>query len=146
MGIMLLLDGDEDPELRCTANISVGGLTDNSGNRFAVARLLTTKWPLAAFVAELSVQLEDRGILFEMAWVPREQNAEADAITNGVTDWLRKSNRIGTNMDELPFKVLPDLLEKGGRFYAGQDVVNIEVEADRAPSSALLKVRDPWDI
>ena len=112
MGIMLLLDGDEEPEVRCTARVSVGGLIDNAGNKFAVARLLTTKWPLAAFVAELAVQLEHRGILFEMSWVPREQNAEADAITNGHTDWLNAANRLGTQLDRLPFVVLGALLER----------------------------------
>ena len=91
---------------------------DNAGNKFAVARLLTTKWPLAAFVAELAVQLEQRGILFEMSWVPCEQNAEADAITNGSFEWLDKFNRIGTDMQSLPFIVLHDLLAKGAKFYA----------------------------
>ena len=55
MGLLLLLDKEEDPDCRSSARMSVGGLTDNSGNRFAVARLLTTKWPLAAFVAGLAV-------------------------------------------------------------------------------------------
>ena len=38
LGIMLILDGDEEPEMRCTARISVGGLTDYARVRFAVAR------------------------------------------------------------------------------------------------------------
>ena len=57
LGVMLLLDGDEDPELRSGCAKSVGGLIDNRGNKFAVAKLLTTKWPLSAFVAELAAQL-----------------------------------------------------------------------------------------
>ena len=44
----------------------LGGLTNNIGNRFVVARLLTTRWPLAAFLAYLSTQLEQKNILFEI--------------------------------------------------------------------------------
>ena len=43
MGIILLLDGDEDPAMRSGCAVSGGGVTDNRGNRFAVAKLLTTK-------------------------------------------------------------------------------------------------------
>ena len=145
LGIMLLLDGDEDPELRCTARISVGGITDNAGNRFAVARLLTTNCPLAAFVSELAVQLEQRGILFEMTWVPREQNAEADAITNGQTEWLNPQNQLATNLEKLPFAVLQPLLKKGEEFYKNVDLVNTQGGADATRRKELLKVRDPWD-
>ena len=65
----------------CT--LSGGGITDNNGNRYVVTRMLTTKWPLLAFLAELSLQLEHRGILLVVNWSPREQNTEADAFTKG---------------------------------------------------------------
>ena len=41
--------------------ISVGGSTDNRGNTFAVTKLMTTKFPLAAFVAEIAAQMEEGG-------------------------------------------------------------------------------------
>ena len=66
LGGILLLDGDECPELRSGCAVSVGGLTDNRGNKFAVAKLLATKWPLSAFVAEMAAQLEHCGILLEV--------------------------------------------------------------------------------
>jgi hypothetical protein len=56
LGIMLLLDPGEGQEGMHMGRLSVGALTDNSGNRFAVARMLTTKWPLVAFLAELSAR------------------------------------------------------------------------------------------
>lgn len=145
IGVMLLLDDDHEEGVSHSARISLGGLTDNMGNRVAVARLLTTKWPLAAFVAALATQLEDKSILLQLAWVPRDQNADADAITNGVTDWLSPKNRVSCDMASLPFKVLHDLLEKGKDFYRDSELVNIEsVEAEKH-STILLKVSDPWD-
>ena len=82
LGLMLLVEEASNTELYFAGTLSVGGITDNNGNRYAVTKMLTTKWPLLAFLAELSLQLEYRGILLEINWVPREQNAEADATTN----------------------------------------------------------------
>ena len=107
--------------------------------------MLTTKWPLAAFVSELATQLEEKNLLLSLSWVPRDQNAEADAITNGVVDWLTPERRVGCEIDQLPFKVLRTLLDKGKEFYKDRELVNLEsVEAGRR-SSTLLKVSDPWD-
>ena len=74
--------------MRSGCSVSVGGLTDNLGNQFAVAKLLTTKWPLSAFLAGIGVQLEMKNIMLDVAWVPRELNTEADEITNGDVAWL----------------------------------------------------------
>jgi hypothetical protein len=152
LGIMLLLDGQEEGDHHHSGSLSVSGVTDNSGNRFAVARMMTTKWPLVAFLAELSTQLEHRNLMFEMCWVPREQNAEADAITNGDVGWLRSSNRLATSMEELPFLVLTELLKKGAGFYGQLETVNLAAAADKVhpvdnkkKDVRKLSVRDPWN-
>ena len=62
-----------------------------------------------AFLVETAVQLEERNLAFAMTWVTREQNVEADAITNGSYDWRNPKNRIHTTLDRLPFKVLHTL-------------------------------------
>ena len=143
LGVMLLLDGGEDPELRSGCAISVGGLADNRGNKFAVAKLLTTKWPLAAFVAELAAQLEARDVLLDVSWVLRELNAEADAITNGDTNWLSGDLQVKPAFEELPFIVLKDLAA-GSVFYKNLEVVNVEGATPTKKALGLLKVRDPW--
>ena len=140
-----MLDDEHEGGASHSARISVGGLTDNIGNRFAVARLLTTKWPLAAFVSELATQLEERNLLLSLSWVPRDQNAEADAITNGVVDWLSPGKRVGCDIDLLPFRVLRTLLDKGKEFYKDRELVNLEGIEAGSRSSTLLKVLDPWD-
>lgn len=55
MGTMLQLGGDEGPEIRCSARISVGGLTDNAGKKFGVARLLTRKCVYVMRVLRINV-------------------------------------------------------------------------------------------
>ena len=98
-----------------------------------------------AFLAELSTQIEEKGILFDLTWVPRSQNQEADAITNGQVEWLTASLRIKVVLAELPFLILNELLDAGGEFYAGLGNANVEGEELRPQNKTLLKVRAPWD-
>ena len=145
LGLMLLVDETSNSVEYFACSLSVGGITDNNGNRYAVTKMLTTKWPLLAFLAELSLQLEERGILLEVNWVPREQNTEADAITNGDFGWLDANNRIETEMGRLPFILLPELLSKGEGFYSGSETVNLgapPVPKDKRS----LRMRGPWDV
>ena len=144
LGLMLLIDEASSTDDHFACALSVGGITDNNGNRYAVTKMLTTKWPLLAFLAELSIQLEARGILIEVNWVPREQNAEADAITNGDFGWLAPENKVDTHMGRLPFKLLPELLAKGEGFYAGYEAVNLGAEPGMKDMRS-LRVRAPWD-
>jgi len=145
LGLMLLVDEVHNSEVYFAATLSVGGLTDNNGNRFAVTKMLTTKWPLLAFLAELSMQLEKRGVLLEVNWAPREQNTEADAITNMDYDWLRMENKVVTVMGQLPFLILPELLAKGEFFYSGSETVNVGAPPV-AKDKRSLRVKDPWDV
>ena len=63
-------------------------------------------------------------MVLDLDWVPRDQNSEADAITNGDVHWLAKENEIEFNLQDLPFEVLPDLLAQGDVFYTDIEAVN----------------------
>ena len=63
----------------------VGGLTDNSGNRYALTRLMSSKFPLCGVVMEMAAQLERRGMRLTLDWCRREDNQDADDLSNGDT-------------------------------------------------------------
>ena len=90
--------------------------------------------------------MEQKNMQFEVAWVPRDQNAEADAITNGDWHWLEEKNRVASDIKKLPFLVLHELLAQGEMHYANLDTVNLVGERERPDSNTLLKVRDSWDL
>ena len=144
LGVMLLVDENGRAQGSHGGVLSVGALTDNSGNRFAVTKMLSTKWPLTALVAELAAQLERRQILFQMDWVPREQNQEADSITNGNVQWLNSEKEVHVKLNELPFEILPVLLAEGSAFYAGLDHVNVAADGPPPFNKTSLRVRDPF--
>ena len=60
----------------------LAGETNNLGNAFVVARMLTTRFPLSALLMEIALQLRARGLALDLKWILRAQNMEADAITN----------------------------------------------------------------
>ena len=79
------------------------------------------------------------------SWRPRELITEADAITNGNVAWLTPEKEITKSMQELPFMVLRELLEAGAEVQKDLEATDLEREEGRLASSALLKVRGPWD-
>ena len=80
-----------------------------------------------------------------MTWVPRDQNAEANAITNVDLNWLCPERRISTSMQRLPFKILMTLRDKGEKFCEGLENINEQAAPLEDMDVRNLRVRDPWE-
>jgi hypothetical protein len=93
------------------------GATDNQGNSYAVAKLLTAKYPLCAVLMELSVQLQDRQLWLDLEWTPREQNTIADDLTNEEFEGFGPDNRIDIDIANLKYKVMLDYLDRGATLH-----------------------------
>jgi hypothetical protein len=102
---------------RSTGALKLPGLTDNKGNTHAAAKLMTTKPPLTAIHMELSAQLKLRKASMKLRWVPRDENTEADDLTNNKYHRFDEANRIHVALDSLPFRYLPELLKEGEVLY-----------------------------
>ena len=70
------------------------GLTDNQGNSYLLAKMMTSRFPLCVVLMELAVQMELRGVYLHGEWTPRDQNTEADALTmaSSTTSTRRKGS------------------------------------------------------
>jgi len=132
--------------------IVITGTTDNRGNSFAVAKLMTVKFPLCAILMEIAAVLHQRNHDLDLAWTPREQNIEADELSNGDHKRFRAEHRIAADLDKLHFIVLPELLDKGELFYrlvaklkAAPKAVEtpVTLKRKRKPETR-LRVTHPW--
>ena len=94
------------------------GGTDNQGNSFVVQKLMTTKYPLAPILMQLTTLLARRGLWLELDWVPREDNQPADDLTNSEFGRFDLSKRIPFHWSKLPCDVLSSLLQEGKSFEA----------------------------
>ena len=107
---------------------------------------------------ELSEQLESRGLILNLAWRPRDENEQADALTNGHYGAFNTARRLPVVWSQVKWLVLPGLLEAAEMLFK-------ETQAKRAKPSAAgpsgpaggasghhrkqgkeetLRVRDPW--
>ena len=145
--VSLMVFADNLPE-DAHSTISLTGHTDNSGNVFALNRLMTSKFPLVVVLTELSAQMRAKRLDLELLWIPRNQNEEADAITNGHTDIFLPSREIKVEVDNLPFLVLGKMVSVADHLYE-------QVRCRRASKTCAanlgkpgkarpLKERDPW--
>ena len=115
---------------------------DNRGNRYALSRLQTTKFPLCCVTMELSCQLERVGARLAMEWAPRELNEEADRLSNGDHTGFLESRRIHLNMDKIEWIVLNKMMALGTDF-AGENLRQT-APATKARKTPKLRESEPW--
>jgi hypothetical protein len=86
-------------------------------NRHLVTRLLTTKFPLCVVLMQLAWTLHCRDLELRLDWLPRLQNREADALTNGDFSGFSAELRIEIEPEELLEDQFKDLMEKGAELF-----------------------------
>ena len=88
--------------------------------------------------------------MVDLGWVPRDQNEEADAITNGDLVGFDPAREVKADWD---FRVLDELLNLGDRFYSEMQEAKLKVckgteaaaqEVQKKRKVAGLKISDPW--
>ena len=137
---------------RATGLITIGCHTDNQGNSYLLDKLITTRYPLAVVLIELSTQLALRRMAMRAEWVPRMQNQEADALTNSEFAAFDPSLRIPVDLNKLDFKVMHRLLEKGEAYFEELQAAKERQKAEAARGvppgkrrrGETLRERDPW--
>ena len=127
---------------------SITGSTDNQGNSYAAAKLMSCKWPLTILVMELSQQLKARGTELHLRWRCREENVEADDLTNQCFNKFNPALRINIDVRNISWLVLPELMEASEELY-GQIIKERAAAGPgrkwKAMSAAKrLRVTQPW--
>ena len=120
MGVLLALMvfGPDAEWSKQGGRVTLSAYTDNAGNSHVLRKFASSKYPLSILVMEMAAQLDALDSEMELAWVPRNQNTEADDLTNDRTEEFDESLRVEVDLDRLPFLVLPKLMEQAGRLDA----------------------------
>ena len=108
---------------------------------------MSTSYPLNVVLMELAMQLDSVGAALSLQWVPREFNAEADALTNEDFSAFGVGRRIYAEFEDLPLTVLRSLMPVGKEVCSEA----IVCKRSRGPSDPIAKTRkgqmrwsDPW--
>ena len=87
--------------------------------------------------------------MLNLCWAPREQNEEADALTNGEFAQFDLVRRIEVDVGKVVWLILPRMLEVSENIYG--EVQRKKAERGRSPARAPagkpskgLRQRDPW--
>ena len=135
--------------------ISAPTITDNRGNKYALSRLQTTKFPLCVVVMELAAQLESRRMRLNACWAPREVNQEADRLSKGDASGFAQQHRVNISVREHPWLVMNELMESGVAFATEQQLGSSSSKRLGAASSSgpqpardrqkyQLRTEQPW--
>ena len=93
--------GSSDP-----TPLVVSAGTDNSANDYLVKKGLSTKWPLCLIFMQMTKSMMGAGILVNLKWRPRDENALADALTNQVFDDVDLKKRIECSLEDVDLDLL----------------------------------------
>ena len=130
---------------------TITGDTDNQGMSLVTHKLMSTKWPLAPMLMEMSEQMRERKLELHLNWIRRDKNELADALSNGDFSSFDPSLRVPLDPKELKWIVLPRVLVWSKEIYDAahapkdKEVVPLETwKRRRLAASKRLKTADPW--
>lgn len=125
-----------------------------------MSKLMTTKFPLLLILVEMAAQLKTRGLDLGLQWIPRDQNEEADALTNSRFEDFDPANRIEVDVDNLNWMILPKMMsvpedvhrrvterreqKRKDKEKAPREKKHEETKAPRLKPGERLRARDPW--
>eukprot|EP00435_Cladocopium_sp_Y103_P068305 s1179_g31.t1 len=90
--------------------LALTAFTDNQTNAYVLDRFMSTAFPASVILMELALQLQEKQLELDLQWIPREQNVEADALTNEDFTGFSKDKRVEVDFQNLDFKVLHVLM------------------------------------
>ena len=93
-----------------SGGLALTAFTDNQTNSYVSDRFMSTAFPASVILMEVAMQLQHLQLDLDLQWIAREQNVEADALTNGDFMMFSPERRIEVNMEELEFRILPKVL------------------------------------
>ena len=99
---------------------------------------------------ELAHQMRRRRVVLRAHWLPRDQNQEADDLTNMEFKSFDMRRRLDVKLEDMTFGVLHDLFNVGDEYIKELEQVKAQKAAGpkegkrRKIADESLRARDPW--
>ena len=145
--VMLFRPDRSDQQGKTQTRLSFTGLTDNKGNSHVLPKLMTSKYPLAPILMELSMQMRRKGMVLNLEWVSRDLNEEADALSNMSFDGFSPDHRIPVDLSQLKFVVLNSMLDEGAAMYHALEGLKGHTAVKslwKGATGSKLRQSNPW--
>eukprot|EP00435_Cladocopium_sp_Y103_P007644 s5608_g2.t1 len=119
---------------RRTVTLALRAGTDNLANEHLSSKRSTTKWPLMLLNLQLSSCLAKARLSLDLKWRPREENTEADQLTNEIFDGFSGDNRIDLKFHDIELTLVKALWETKERL----SVESISFSGDKHSSEEVV--------
>ena len=128
---------------RKSLTLSIAGGTDNRANEALTIKRATTKWPLMAINMQMSSSLARARLLLSLAWRPREENVEADDLTNENFTGFDPDLRVSISLADLDLAVLWSLVDTRREFDTARELAR-EVKRKSSDQKNPRRDKTPW--
>ena len=128
---------------RRTVALALQAGTDNRANEALSSKRSTTKWPLMLINMQLSASLARARLSLNLKWRPREENVEADKLTNEEFEDFDAGCRIDLGWGDFDMSLVEALWETKVQFDAARQSTKL----DHAPPCSSKKrkhEKTPW--
>ena len=100
----------------CVSECTITAGTDNRSNPQALEKGSSMKWPLMGLMMQFASYLASCGGRIKLQWRPREENIEADDLTNSRFDRFDLSLRVDVSFGDLPMSIFDSLQDAQAEF------------------------------
>ena len=128
---------------RKSLTIAFCGGTDNKANEALTIKRATTKWPLMAINMQLSSELSKARLSLRLKWRPREENTEADDLTNEKFSEFDPAKRVDVIWKDFDFSILQALVQTRGEFEKKKQEAKA-VPSDKHQPRGKKFDKSPW--
>ena len=129
---------------RRSATIALAAGTDNQANQFLSIKRSSTRWPLMAVNMQLSAALSKARLSLRLKWRPREENQEADDLTNDIFTRFDLGLRVAVAFEDLDLRILEDLMNTRLSFEASRASARAAKAAVKMSSSSKRFDKSAW--
>ena len=97
--------------------------TDNKSTPAITARGLSNKWPVQGIHMQLATTMRRANKLCKLDWRPREENQDADDLTNHCTRNFTAELQVPLTMKDIPMDLFEELHKSYGDFKAAKELL-----------------------
>eukprot|EP00435_Cladocopium_sp_Y103_P059542 s1184_g21.t1 len=108
--VAIMVFGPEAKWKEVAGRLVLTAFTDNQANSYVLDKYMSTAFPLSVVLMELALHLQRNQVDLDLQWIPRDQNTEADALTNEEFEGFEESRRIHVEIERLDFIILQKLM------------------------------------
>ena len=123
--------------------ISLAAGIDNRSNEALSLKRSTTKWPLMAINMQLSSAISRSRLSLILRWRPRDENEEADDLTNERFSGFDMLDRIVVGLDDIDLSVVNSLCETRQQYLLARDRAKSAGRSVKRPPKKNFE-KSPW--